>query len=119
MSPLNEPLLDDLLGQLESLRTWSPRVISKLESFIRSSDDYTLFRVNPVQYASEKGMAENEAIDLFLQSAKLGLFEMEWHLICASCGHVVDSLRNMNGLHAHFKCNLCSFENTATLDDYI
>ena len=116
---LNETLLDELLGKLESVRSWSPRVISKLENLTRASDDYTLFRVNPIQFATEKGIAEPEAIDLFLHSAKLGLFEMEWHLVCATCGNVVDSFRNMHKLHSTYICNQCAFETTATLDDYI
>ena len=32
MTNVNEKLLDDLLGKLESVRSWSPRVISKLET---------------------------------------------------------------------------------------
>lgn len=117
--PLNETLLDELLGKLESLRSWSPRVISKLEALIRAGDDYSLFRINPIQFAAEKGIAEPEAIDLFLHSTKLGLFEMEWHLVCATCGNVVESFRNMHKLHSTYICNQCAFETSATLDDYI
>jgi len=40
MTTINESLLDEHLGKLESARTWSPRVISKLENFIRSAKDY-------------------------------------------------------------------------------
>jgi class 3 adenylate cyclase/predicted RNA-binding Zn-ribbon protein involved in translation (DUF1610 family) len=119
MANLDETLLDELLGKLESARSWSPRVVSKLEATIRAGEDYDLFRINPIQYAADKGMAENEAIDLFLHSAKLGLFEMEWHLVCPTCGHVVESLRNMHKLHSFYVCNQCAFETTATLDDYI
>jgi class 3 adenylate cyclase/predicted RNA-binding Zn-ribbon protein involved in translation (DUF1610 family) len=64
-------------------------------------------------------MSENEAIDLFLHGAKVGLFEMEWHLVCPTCGHVVESLRNMHKLHPFYVCSQCAFETTATLDDYI
>ncbi len=102
---MNETLLDELLGKLESIHTWSPRVVSKLETLIHSGDDYALFRVNPIQFAHEKGIAEPEAIDLFLHSAKLGLFEMEWHLVCATCGNVVESFRHMHKLHATYICN--------------
>lgn len=116
---LNETLLDDLLAKLESVRSWSPRVISKLETLIHTDDDYALFRINPIQFAAEKGIVEREAIDLFLHSAKLGIVEMEWHLVCATCGNVVDSFRNMHKLHSTYICNQCAFENTATLDDYI
>jgi len=72
---INEPLLDEKLARLEEARRWSSRVISKLETTIRTADDYALFRVNPVQYAKDKGMAENEAIDLFLYGTKVGRFE--------------------------------------------
>jgi hypothetical protein len=34
MTSINETLLDELLGKLESVRPWSPRVISKLETLI-------------------------------------------------------------------------------------
>jgi len=119
MTMINESLLDKLLGELESARNWSPRVISKLESFIRTTEDYDLFRVNPIQYATEKNMAESEAVDLFLHCAKLGLFEMEWHLVCPGCGHVVESLRNMHKLHSAYICNQCALEANASLDDYI
>ena len=119
MTTINESLLDKFLGDLEGARAWSPRVISKLENFIRTADDYDLFRVNPIQYATEKNMLESEAIDLFLHSAKLGLFEMEWHLVCPGCGHVVESLRNMHKLHSAYICNQCALESNVTLDDYI
>ena len=116
---VNEAQLDEKLAQLEGQVSWSPRVISKLEAFIRTADDYTLFRVNPIQYAIEKGMTENEAIDLFLHATKIGLFDLEWHLICACCGEVFSSLRTIGNLHTHFVCHVCRMENNLELDDLI
>lgn len=116
---LNEKLLDDKLTELEQRRQWSPRVISKLETTIRTGDDVSLFRINPIRYANEKGIAESEAIDLFLYATKVGLFEMEWHLICMSCGRMVENLTGMGRLHSHFTCDNCSLVNHASLDDYI
>ncbi len=43
MTEINEKLLDERLGALELARTWSPRVVSKLESHIRSADDARSF----------------------------------------------------------------------------
>lgn len=79
---VNDQQLDEQLSQLEQARPWSPRVISKLETFIHSAPDFDLFRVNPVQYAVERSMAEAEAVDLFLHATKVGLFEMDWHIVC-------------------------------------
>lgn len=116
---LDETQLDEKLGQLERLSNWSPRVISKFEAFIRTSDDYSTFRVDPLQYAAEKSMAENEAIELFLHAAKLGLFDLEWNLICGCCGEVFTSLRSIGQVHTHFTCNTCRMENNLQLDDLI
>lgn len=118
-TPLNEERLDQKLAALEEMRSWNPRVISKFETMIRSADDYALFRVNPLQYAKEKGLTEPEAIDLFLYAAKIGLFEMEWHLVCSSCCSVVSSFRTLAQVHAHFVCAVCAAVNTANLDDFI
>ena len=119
MFAINETQLDEKLAQLERMSNWSPRVISRLEAFIRNSDDYALFRVDPIQYAGEKGITENEAIDLFLNAAKLGLFDLEWNLICACCGQVFTSLRSLGNVHTQFVCNYCRMENNLALDDLI
>jgi class 3 adenylate cyclase len=116
---INEQELDTKLGALEERKAWSPRVISRLETTIRTGNDFSLFRINPIAYAKEKGMTENEAIDLFLYATKVGLFEMDWHMICAYCAHVVNSLRSMDSLHSHFVCDMCDAENNISMDDYI
>ncbi|MCA1554010.1 MAG: DUF5939 domain-containing protein, partial [Chloroflexi bacterium] len=116
---LDELRLEERLAQLEAARDWSPRVVSKLEMLIRSGDDFALFRINPLKYAAEKNMREGEAIDLFLYATKFGLFEMDWHLVCPFCAHVVESFKELGSVHSHFVCNLCSAEHDVRLDDYI
>ena len=68
---VNEQLLDDRLAELEKARAWSPRLVSKLESHIRSADEEGLFRVNPFTFAREKNLNETESIDLFLYAPPL------------------------------------------------
>jgi class 3 adenylate cyclase len=116
---LNEGELEQRLGLVEMARSWSPRVIAKLENVIRSYQDDDLYRFNPLRYAIQTGMAESEAIALFLHATRSGLFTMEWHLVCGSCGHLVESLRSMGNLHSHYNCDMCFAENEATLDDFI
>ena len=116
---INAQLLDAKLTELETARQWKPRVIAKLEAMIQTADDYELFRINPIQFAADKAIDENEAIDLFLHSTKYGLVEMEWHMLCAFCAHVVSSFQELSKLHSHFICDLCGAENDVSLDDYI
>lgn len=116
---INEKLLDEKLAALEKARTWSPRVVSKLESLIRADDDFALFRVNPIAFAAEKNVVETECIDLFLHAAKIGLFELNWNLLCPFCGGIVTSFASLKTVHSHFFCSMCREGTDASLDDFI
>ena len=103
-SPVNESLLSQRLGALGSARSWAPNVLPELERFIRTADDYDLFRVNPIQYGSLVDLSEADAIELFVHAAKVGLFEMDWLLICAYCPQVAGSFRELDQVHPRFQC---------------
>jgi hypothetical protein len=67
-------MVEEALAKVERARSWSPRVVSRLEHHIRTAADEDLFRVNPLQWASHRSLDEYEAVDLFLHAAKVGLF---------------------------------------------
>jgi class 3 adenylate cyclase len=116
---LNEELLDERLAKLEMARSWSPRLVSKLESYVRSADDEALFRINPFTLARERNLPEDEVIDLLLNATSLGLFGMDWLLVCPKCACVVESLSSLKELHHHYHCSMCQVGYEAALDDYI
>ncbi len=111
--------LDKALTELETARRWSPRTISKLESLINASDPWALYRVNPITFAKERGIAETESIDLFLHATHLGLFAMEWRLICPICSDTVSSCRSMTTIQSKCFCQLCQMTVEVKLDDFI
>ena len=117
--PLNERLLRQRFIELEAARNWAPHTLPELERFIRNADDYELFRVNPIQYASANGLMEADGIELFVHAAKVGLFEMDWLLICAYCPQVAGSFRELDQVHPRFQCAFCNALNDVALDDYI
>lgn len=116
---IDEKKLEERLGALEAAKSWSPRVVSRLETLLRSGADEALYRINPIQFAAEKSIAEGEAIDLFLHGCVAGLFDMDWQLVCPMCSDVVESFRSLRKLHTHFHCHLCRSEYDAALDDFI
>src|ERR1700732_911405 len=118
-SLVNESLLRQRLTELGSIASWAPHILSGLERFIRTADEYDLFRVNPIQYAGASGLSEAEAIELFVHAAKVGLFEMDWLLICAYCPQVAGSFRELDQVHPRFQCEFCNALNDVALDDYI
>ena len=116
---IDEKRFDEALAALETARVWSPRVVSKLEAHIRSADDAALLRINPISFATEKNIGEEEAIDLFLHAASLGLFDMSWILLCPVCACVIDSFRALKNLQSHCRCTNCRVDMVAALDDMI
>lgn len=116
---IDEKKLEERLVALEAAKSWSPRVVSRLETLLRSGTDEALYRINPIQFATEKSIAEAEAIDLFLHACVTGLFDMDWLLVCPMCSDVVESFRSLRKLHTHFHCHLCQSDYDAALDDYI
>ena len=116
---INEKILDERLAALDSARAWSPRVVSKLEAHIRSAEDTALFRINPCSFAAEKAIIDEEAIDVLLHASALGLFEMDWFLLCPLCSCVIDSFRALRNLDSHCRCSVCHIDFDAALDDQI
>ncbi|MES0490338.1 MAG: DUF5939 domain-containing protein [Leptospirales bacterium] len=119
MVSVDEVLLDEKLEVMETSHKWAPRAISKLETFIRTADDYDLYKINPVSYAKNRGTVEKEATELFLWAAKEGIFAMNWGLVCPTCGDDVGSFRSLKKVSNHFFCNVCRVESTACLDEHI
>ncbi len=116
---VNESALDERLALLEARRSWSPRVIAKLEGHIRSAEDEALFRINPLTFAREKNLAEDETVDLWLHATSCGLFRMDWLLLCPKCSCVVESFGSLKGVHNRYQCQICQTEYEAVLDDFI
>jgi len=116
---INESALDERLEELERAKKWSPRVVSRLESFIRTEDDFQMFRINPLRFAADRGISEGEAIDLFLYGTKAGLFRMRWELVCPVCGSPIQSFSELRMLRSHYFCVLCQIGTDAALDDFI
>jgi class 3 adenylate cyclase len=116
---VDERALDERLARLEAARSWSPRVVSRLETLIRSDDDAALFRVNPFTFARERDLEAEEAIDLLLHAAAFGLFEMDWLLICPRCACAVESFARLRAVLRRFRCPECHNEYEAAMDDYI
>ena len=107
------------MTEIEQARSWSPRVISKFETLVRSGDDLSLYRVNPLAFARDRAITEAESIDLFLHAARSGLFEMSWDVVCPQSGMVLASFGALRTLKTHYVCGLCDVTGDTDLDDFI
>jgi class 3 adenylate cyclase len=119
MTNIQERLLESKMTEIEQARSWSPRVISKFETLIRSGDDLSVYRVNPLAFARDRAISEAESIDLFLHATRSGLFEMSWDVVCPQSGMVLDSFGALRTLKTHYVCGLCDVSGETDLDDFI
>ncbi len=119
MPQIQERLLESRMTEVEQARPWSPRVISKFETLIRSGDDLSLYRINPLAFARGRAISEAESIDLFLHAARSGLFDMHWDVVCPQSGMVLDSFGALRTLKTHYVCGLCDVTGDTDLDDFI
>ncbi len=94
-------------------------MVSRLETLIRTADDRALFRVNPFPFAAARGLEAGEAVDLFLHATALGLFEMDWLLVCPMCACAVESFARLRAVQRRFHCPICHNDYEAAMDDFI
>ncbi len=119
MTNIKEHLLESKMTEIEQARIWSPRVISRFETLVRSGDDLSLYRINPLAFARDRAISEAESIDLFLHATRSGLFEMSWDVVCPQSGMVLDSFGALRTLKTHYVCGLCDVSGETDLDDFI
>jgi|SRR5690242_3970433 len=91
MTSIDERLLESKMTQIEQARSWSPRVISKFETLIRSGDEVIVHRANPLAFARDRGVAEPE----------------------------LESFGKLRAPKSHFVCGLCDIDGQTELDDFI
>lgn len=118
-SSIDESVFGQRLSELAAVKSWDPHVLSTLETTIRTADDYDLFRINPIRYGGAAGLSDADAIELFVHASKVGLFEMDWQLLCAYCPQIAGSFRELDKVHPRFQCEFCNAINDVALDDYI
>src|SRR5947208_959427 len=100
-------------GEIEALfsvlrQSAKPEPVSAIEKLIEDAPDRELCRINALAFAAEHKLDEEDVIAAFLHSARRGIFDMSWNILCPGCGGVLDSgttLKTVN--QAEYRCALC------------
>ena len=109
-----KPLFDTLRNSADQ------DVAAAIEAAVREADDRKLCRINVLNFAAEHKLDEEKAISGFLHASRLGLFEMNWNVLCPGCGGVLDSSQQLKSVHKEaYDCALCSRAYEPTLDEMV
>lgn len=96
------------------------RAAAVLEQLVRDAPDDALNRINVLDFAAEHGLPVEKALDAFLHAARLGLFDMQWNVLCPGCGGVLNSNTTLQTVHQHdYLCAICAAGYEPTLDEMV
>ncbi len=117
--------MNDSQGQTEALfgtlrNSADPDVFAAMEKLVRDGEDRHLVRINVLAFAARHGLDEEKVISAFLHASRLGLFELNWNVLCPGCGGVLDSSLQLKSVHKEaYDCALCSKAYEPTLDEMV
>jgi class 3 adenylate cyclase len=107
-----------LFGALRS--SADSKVVDAIETLVRDGEDRTLSRINVLKFAADRGLDEEKAIGGFLHAARLGIFELNWNVLCPGCGGVLETSQQLKSVHKEaYDCSLCSEAYEPTLDEMV
>ncbi|NTJ05795.1 adenylate/guanylate cyclase domain-containing protein [Rhizobium lusitanum] len=95
-------------------------IVDAIERLVVEAPDRKLNRVNVLAFAADQGFDEEQAINAFLHSSRLGLFEMSWNVLCPGCGGVLDANTSLKTVQSEtYNCTLCAAGYEPTLDEMV
>ena len=113
--------MSDIQAQFSVLKqTADPKAVDEIARLIEDGEDHELNRVNVLDFARQHGVDEERAISAFLHSARLGLFDLGWNVLCPGCGGVLGAHATLKALKPDdYHCALCACGYKASVDDQV
>lgn len=113
--------MSDIQAQFSVLKqTADPKAVDEIARLIEDGEDHELNRVNVFDFARQHGVDEERAISAFLHSARLGLFDLGWNVLCPGCGGVLGAHATLKALKPDdYHCALCACGYKASVDDQV
>lgn len=81
--------LESRLQLVREARSFPPQLLNRLGRWIEAAPEEELYRINALQWAKANDVDETVAIELFLHSAKAGIFDLVWSVLCTQCGLLI------------------------------
>ncbi len=113
--------MSDIKAQFALLRqTTDPTVAAAIEHVVENGEDHELNRINALDFARQTGLDEEKIISGFLHSARLGLFDLTWNVLCPGCGGVLGAHSTLKSLKPDdYHCGLCACGYEASVDEQV
>ena len=94
--------------------------LGRFAQHLQTLPPYRAARINPFDFADGAGIGTETALDLFVHGAKLGLFDLEWGMVCPLCGGITHSVAELDRVAEDtLHCSLCNRDVDSVLDDTV
>ena len=94
-----------------------PSVAAQIKDLVETGSDRALNRINPIAFATARGLNEDATIGAFLHAARIGLFDLSWNMLCSGCGGVLETGFALKTLdRSEYLCSFCAMSHEPTLD---
>lgn len=95
-----------------------PLVADEIQRLVETGADRDLNRINLLDFSKKTGLPEESVISGFLHAARVGLFDLNWNVLCPGCSGVLDSHSTLKSLrHDDYNCALCAAGYEASVDE--
>jgi hypothetical protein len=113
--------MSDIKAQFSVLKqTADPAVAGAILQLIQDGEDHELNRVNVLDFSKRTGLDEERVISGFLHASRLGLFDLNWNVLCPGCSGVLDAHSSLKSLRSDdYHCGLCACGYQASVDEQV
>src|ERR1700736_2195948 len=113
--------MSEIQAQISVLKqTADPAAAAAIARLIDEGEDHELNRINVLDFSKRTGLDEERVISGFLHASRLGLFDMNWNVLCPGCGGVLDAHSSLKSLrHDDYHCGLCACGDEASVDEQV
>jgi class 3 adenylate cyclase len=113
--------MSELQAQFVALkRTADPAVADAIARLVESGEDHELNRINVLDFSKSRGLDEEQTISGFLHASRLGLFDLNWNVLCPGCGGVLDTHDTLKSLRSDdYHCGLCACGYEPSVDEQV
>jgi class 3 adenylate cyclase len=104
------------LGRRLSESTGRPDLAARVAAAVAAVDDHVASRLRPYALADAWGSPRRDALETCLHGARLGLFDLQWDLLCPLCRGAKASATKLAEMPRGVHCDACNIEFDAGFD---
>jgi hypothetical protein len=112
-------ILDQRLRAIAERGRFAPKLVERLGHFVRTASDEDLLRINPLRFARDRAIDEQDAIDLFVHGAHAGVFDLSWGIVCEYCAGYLTTAGGIRSIARARACALCAAKVHGSMDDTV